>query len=512
MGVNMPSKVTLKASNGDWRENFVFEERDSCMIGRSKDCWIRVPASIDQMISRRHCLMDINPPDIRIRDYGSLNGTRINGKVIGRRKKGLSAEEGIQLAEGNATDHDLAHGDTVKLGNTVFEVEVFLPILCMDCSREIPEEKTSQANVMTGIYRCETCRQTPQLEPRSTSSVSSGKRCAQCGCDVSREMGKNRRGEYICAVCQSDPFQILLHLLNLAKSGQQDLLSIQGYTIEKELGRGGMGAVYLARHDRTGERVALKVMLPQVAADQHGKEKFLREVETMKLLHHKNIVELRDHGCSEGVFYFTLEFCNAGSLDHLVKQHGGKLPVPQAAAIALQILDGLKYAHRADVQVPLEDGSHLRAKGVVHRDLKPPNILLTSSGKNVMVKIGDFGLSKAFDTAGLSGQTRTGSVAGTPLFMPRQQVLNFKYARPDIDVWAAAACFYHMLTGAFPRDFPSSQDVWQRILQYPPLPILQREASIPKRLAQVIDTALQEKPRIGFKTAADLQQAIQEAL
>ena len=116
-----------------------------------------------------------------------------------------------------------------------------------------------------------------------------------------------------------------------------------------------------------------------------------------------------------------------------------------------------------------------------------------------MVKIGDYGLSKAFDLAGLSGQTLTGTKMGTPAFMPRQQVLNFKAELPEIDIWATAACLYNMLTGYFPRDFTG--DPWLSVLQNNPVPILQRHPGIPQKLAKVIDLALQEKPQIYFQTA-----------
>jgi eukaryotic-like serine/threonine-protein kinase len=125
----------------------------------------------------------------------------------------------------------------------------------------------------------------------------------------------------------------------------------------------------------------------------------------------------------------------------------------------------------------------------------------------VTVKIGDYGLAKSFDLAGLSGQTLTGTQAGTPVLMCRQQLLNYKYVQPEVDVWAAAACLYYMLTGAFPRDFTSG-DPFLAVLQNDPVPIRQRDANIPQQLAKVIDLALLEKPEIYFKSAAEFKQAL----
>jgi serine/threonine protein kinase len=115
------------------------------------------------------------------------------------------------------------------------------------------------------------------------------KACAQCGKDVAGEMGEHRHGEFICAQCKADPGRIVQHLLELSDRGDESLQAIRGYRILKELGRGGMGAVYLAVNARNGEQVALKVMLPQTAADENAKQLFLREVENTKALKNTKI-------------------------------------------------------------------------------------------------------------------------------------------------------------------------------------------------------------------------------
>jgi serine/threonine-protein kinase len=258
--------------------------------------------------------------------------------------------------------------------------------------------------------------------------------------------------------------------------------------------------------------VALKVMLPQVAADERAVERFLREVEVMRGLVHPNIVRFHDSGCYERTFFFTLEYCNGGSVDQLMRLRGGTLPVDEALPIIDQVLDGLDYAHQVElVAMPLKDGGSAPGRGVVHRDLKPANIFLSSASKGVVAKVGDYGLAKAFDLAGLSGHTRAGALRGTPCFMPRQQVLRFKYAKPEVDVWAAAASVYYMLTGQYPRDFPPGEDPWLTVLQADPVPIRKRTARIPNRLAQVIDEALVDSPQICFKSALQLKLALQEA-
>ena len=274
-----------------------------------------------------------------------------------------------------------------------------------------------------------------------------------------------------------------------------------------------MGAVYLARHEKSGKQVALKVMLPKVAASQRATESFLRETLNTQALQHPHVVRLWESGCSRGTFFFTLEYCDGGSVDKLMARRGGLLTLDESRPIILQALDGLHYAHTVEIpHVRLKDGSMGRGHGLVHRDLKPQNIFLATAGGSRVAKLGDYGLSKAFDMAGLSGHTCTGEVAGTPQFMPRQQVQRFKEVRPEADVWAMAAALYNMLTGCFPRDFPRGRDPWQLILETSAVPIRQRNPAIPARLAKVIDQALVDEPDVEFKTAAELKQALTQVM
>ena len=304
------------------------------------------------------------------------------------------------------------------------------------------------------------------------------------------EAGANRPGAFLCAECRKE------------QGGAGQGVVIQDYTILKELGRGGMGSVWLARHDRTGRQVAVKVMLPQVAADERAVKRFLLEMTNTRILNHPNVVRVEDAGFSRGVFFLTLEYCDGGSAADLMKQRGGVLPLDEAVETSLQSLEGLHYAHNV-----LGPG-----RGLVHRDLKPANLLLSGSGSARVAKVGDYGLSKAFDDAGLSGGTRTGETAGTPDFMARQQVIDFKYAGPEVDVWAMAASLYNMLTGAVPRDFPKDHDPWLVVLETPPVPIRRRLPSLPTGLAEVIDRALVEEPEIAFQTAAAFKEALENAL
>jgi serine/threonine-protein kinase len=309
----MPSKVTLKILNGNFKgQEHVFDEGSTCIIGRSQECSVRIPNdAAHKMISRHHCLLDINPPDIRVRDFGSLNGTYIGAERIGKRTH--DDERGIATFP----EFDLKDGDVFSLGDpgqalsVGFRVSIFVPTLCTGCSEEIPEDEKAQAERSPGVFQCEACRQKEATLTLSTrTSDRPARLCSRCGRDVSSEVGEHRQGEFLCAQCKANPQGIVSRLLERARSARreeedEDLVAIRGYRILRELGAGGMGAVYLAEHEETGGQVALKVMLPHVAFMKKSRDVFLREAENTKALKHPNIVRFWDSGCAEGTFFFN---------------------------------------------------------------------------------------------------------------------------------------------------------------------------------------------------------------
>lgn len=441
----MAARVTLSLVRGRLEAGeYAFEERTTCLLGRAEDCSPRLPDDEHhRTVSRHHCLLDISPPAARIRDFGSLNGTYVNETRIGRREPGQTPAE---ASASMFPEHDLADGDEIRLGDTVFRVGIATGTLVLA-------------------------------------------HCAKCG----RELGDAAEvDEYVCASCQAEPAAVLRLLLELARGGRRELAPIAGYELIRELGRGGMGAVHLARHEASGETVALKVMLPRVAASEAARARFLREVALTRALRHPNIAALHDAGFGGGTFFFTMEFCAGGALDDLLTD--GPLPPDEAVGLIRQVLAGLEHAH-----------SH----GVVHRDLSPGNILLSPADDGTMTaKVADFGLAKAFDQAGLSGLTRTGTAAGKPYYISRRQVVNFRDATPTVDVWAAAACLYKALSGRHPREFPPGRDPWHVVLQEPAVPIRSRAPDVPTDLASVVDRALREERGEGYATAAEFAEAL----
>jgi serine/threonine protein kinase len=230
-------------------------------------------------------------------------------------------------------------------------------------------------------------------------------------------------------------------------------------------------------------------------------------------LKHSNIVEFYCFGSAHDTFFFMMEYCAGGSLESYLETRGGRLPVPEVGKIAIQILDGLDYAHNVEiVSAQSEQGELVKSRGLVHRNLGPDHIFLHGAGGAHDVKIGDYSLARAFDAAGLSGYSYSSVKIVMPLYQSRQQVLDFRNAKPEIDVWAAAAILYKMIAGCTPRDFERGKDVWRTVLETSPVLIRQRDQSVPERLAQVIDSALDDRKELHFKTAAELKKALEGAL
>lgn len=212
-------------------------------------------------------------------------------------------------------------------------------------------------------------------------------------------------------------------------------------------------------------------------------------------LRHENVVAVYDSGSAGSAFYFVMEHCPGGSVADYMEAQGGKLTPAVALPIMRQALNGLAFVHQ---------------KSVVHRDLKPHNILLAGTPAAPIAKIADLGLAKNFEQAGLSGHTMTGAYAGTPIYMPKEQLTGYKYVKPVSDVWSLGATFYNMLTGATPRDFPQGCDPLDVILKGEIIPIRRRDPSIPAGLAEVLDRSIQTNSKDRYADAGEMLEAMQK--
>jgi serine/threonine-protein kinase len=260
------------------------------------------------------------------------------------------------------------------------------------------------------------------------------------------------------------------------------------FRVLKKLGQGGMGAVYLAHQESLDRQVALKVMAPAVAARPNFVERFYREARSMAKLDHPNIVRGFAVGEANGQHYVAMELIDGKSMqDWLDKQ--GKLSVGDALHVAIKACDALQHAHDL---------------GLIHRDIKPDNMLVTSKG---VVKISDMGLAKQVDED--NSMTQSGTGLGTPFYMAPEQARNAKHVDARSDVYALGSTLYHFLTGTYPFKGESTLEL---ILskekgQFPTARRLNQE--VPERLTLMIDKSLQKDPKHRYQSCADMMRDLE---
>jgi eukaryotic-like serine/threonine-protein kinase len=263
--------------------------------------------------------------------------------------------------------------------------------------------------------------------------------------------------------------------LNAALSGR--------YTIETELGAGGMATVYLAQDVRHHRKVALKVLRPELSAIL-GAERFLAEIKTTANLQHPHILSLFDSGEADGTVFYVMPYVEGESLRDRLKREQ-QLPIDDAIRIAREVLDALEYAHQ---------------HGIVHRDIKPENILL--HGGHAMVA--DFGIALAASKVeGGTRMTETGMSLGTPHYMSPEQAMGERIITGKADLYALGAVLYEMLTGEPPFTGQSAQAVFARVLTDEPRSITLQRKTVPPHVADAVRIALQKLPADRFASAAE---------
>jgi hypothetical protein len=260
------------------------------------------------------------------------------------------------------------------------------------------------------------------------------------------------------------------------------LPAIAGYEILGELGRGGMGVVFKARHIQLNRLVALKMILngPGAGPDEHVR--FLAEAEAIAALHHTGIVQVHDFGTHEGQPYFSLELCPGGSLAQRLAAN--PLPARSAACLVAVVARAVHAAHAA---------------GIVHRDLKPANILF---GDGDTPKVSDFGLAKRINTG--PGLTQTGLLLGTPSYKAPEQARGSKEVGPAADVWALGAILYECLTGRPPFHAATPLETLFQVQNDDPVPPSRLLPKVPRDLQTICLKCLEKEPRKRYATAQDL--------
>src|SRR5271170_724843 len=268
------------------------------------------------------------------------------------------------------------------------------------------------------------------------------------------------------------------------------------YEILSPLGAGGMGEVYRAKDTRLDRSVAIKILPSHLSENPESRQRFDREARTISSLNHPNICTLHDVGHQDGIDYLVMEYLEGQTLaDRLAK---GPLPIEQVLRYGIEICDGLEKAHRS---------------GVVHRDLKPGNIMLTKTGAKLM----DFGLAKASVAAAASGLTANltsppgshpltaqGTVVGTFQYMSPEQIEG-RDADARSDIFALGAVLYEMVTGKLAFEGKTAATAMAAVLEREPAPISSMQPMTPPTLERLIKTCLAKDPDERWQTAHDVK-------
>ncbi|MCE9530139.1 MAG: serine/threonine-protein kinase [Planctomycetes bacterium] len=276
----------------------------------------------------------------------------------------------------------------------------------------------------------------------------------------------------------------------LAQQRSDSPMTPAGYSIIRELGRGGMGVVYQALQTKLQRIVALKMILAGGHAGSELLERFRVEAEAIARLDHPNIVQIHEVGEYQDLPFFSLEFCGGGALDK--KLSANPLPAREAAAIVEQLARAMSAAHQ---------------KGILHRDLKPANVLFSDDG---IPKITDFGLAKKMDdetkpNSERSNLTHTNAIMGTPSYMaPEQAMGESKKVGPAADIYALGAIFYECLTGRPPFRAASVLETLDQVRSQDPVPPRQLNASIPRDLETICLKCLRKEPGRRYPSAHGL--------
>ena len=271
----------------------------------------------------------------------------------------------------------------------------------------------------------------------------------------------------------------------MARNDLTGTLFADRYRLERKLGSGGMADVWLAEDQELGRRVAVKILHERYSNDEQFVERFRREATHAAGLSHPNIVSIFDRGVADGSYYIVMEYIEGRTLKELVVTRG-PCPVPVAISYTRQILAALRYAHR---------------NGIIHRDIKPHNVLVDREGR---VKVADFGIARA----GASEMTEAGSIVGTAQYLSPEQARGAPVDESS-DLYSTGIVLYELLTGTVPFTGETPVEIAMKHLSQTPEPPSTRRAEIPHDLDLVVLRALAKEPSDRYRSAGDLDRDLE---
>ncbi|MFO0554315.1 MAG: FHA domain-containing serine/threonine-protein kinase [Polyangiaceae bacterium] len=414
--------------------------RTNLLIGR--DAGLAFPA--DARMASYHALLEIVPPFVHLRDLETESGTFVNGQRIGW--------EPVLLR----------HCDVVTAGDTELRVEIE-EVLPVTDSMFITED--ADDSVKTELFL-------PPNRELGAAKV----RCMRCGARGVNEVVRVRsqRMTFLCNACRD--------------SMRHEPLLGTHLRLVRELGCGGMGCVFLVIDERSEEPRALKQLIPGATLPpnewERAQKMFLREANAQAAVRHPNIVAVHEIlQVQPAVFGIVMEYVEGVSAERLLEDAGSGLPVSLVLDIARATLRALIHAHAA---------------GIVHRDIKDANVLVTLDERGGLrsAKVGDFGLARWYQESALSGIDTPGFMAGTLPYMPPEQLTDFRNVKPAGDLYAFGAMLYRLLTARYPLPEHNGEkgNAYLAILTSTAPPIRSLNPYVPEVVADLIHRCLSKNP------------------
>jgi len=304
------------------------------------------------------------------------------------------------------------------------------------------------------------------------------KRCPYCGEII---LATAIKCKHCKSILTDDPFVVF----NTKPETYIKIALSKKFELLDEIGKGGMAVVYKALQKNLERVVALKILPQQFVHDQEFLEYFHREARAAAVLSHPNIVTIFDEGCENGIHYISMEFLEGIDLHNFIKSQG-KLSVEQTVKIIAQIADALDYAHK---------------KGIIHRDVKSGNIIITTSGRAVLT---DFGIARAFMS---SKSAMSGSIIGTPEYMSPEQA-NGQFLDGRSDLFSLGVVLYECLAGEVPFKADNPIGVIYKIINSEPVPIEKIRSDLPDWLIYAVKKSLNKSPELRFQTGNEFSNAL----
>jgi len=473
---NAKLRISIHLDNGQVTDYYL-TTKDRWIIGKDRNCNLVLDAS---GVSRKHCRLEFEEGQWIITDLMSSNGTVVNGvklKASGEEKMGrLTVRSGDVLLVGTARIYLGGINDS--------EVTSILPA--------VPTMRANPPDTLEPIIRTAS-----QIDDEG--SIESIAPFKETQIHNSRDFTLQGRVENFPDTEAPEESLAIQNASALWDEGKQRVafpFDWNGYRFIKRIGAGATGRVYLAESlDAEGLSLAVKVINPLISQNLTERKRFMREIEINRLLSHSTIVAFKECGEFSNTIYIVMEYCNAGNLSQFLLR-GNRLNARRTIRLLDRLLVALGFAH---------------SKGIVHRDLKPSNILLHKLPNGTFLpKIGDFGLAKNYTTAGHSSMTQNGSVGGTWSYMPREQLMNFRFVSPQSDVWSLGAIAFEAMTRQVPRPIAKGQSPVEVILNHSVTPIETISDDVPQPLAAFVNQCLSDDLAIRFRDATEMREALLE--